>query len=330
MESLVRNGAVGRRRRRFALPVAAVVGAWVVTPTARAATASGVDKPRAYTWGVSGPAFLTLYCVLIAAVAIVVFVARRRLRDRTHGALVAGFVRDPCDLAMLNGGDTLAVATAVAQLRSIGALEESLEDASRVNVVGDAPPNLDQLERSIFEHLRANPSATAAQIAAAESPAAALDSLHARLVDEGLLLSEDQRARIRRHAAWVVPLLGLGVARIMAGAANHRPVAFLVILVVVAGSLMLRWSLRAPRATALGVRRMREANDAADLAEDLSPADDRLGLFVALLGPVSMWNTEPWLAAALDLPKKHTRSWSPGGCGGGGCGGGGCGGGCGG
>ena len=277
------------------------------------------------TWGVSGPTFLLIYLSLGAGIVALVNVARHRLSaPSTLQTIPASTSHDPCDLALVNDGETLAVVAAIGQLRSVGAIEPDTEDSSRLNVESSLPARLDPLEEAVFEQLRESPNSSASQLSALPTPSAILASMRDRLVAEGLMLTDSQRRRIRRQSVWVFALLGLGVTRIVAGIANHRPVGLLVLLVGGVAAVVLPWSLRAPIGTTLGRRYLKEARrEAGDLSAKVSAGDPRLGLAVALFGVAAMWNGEPWLAAALDL-QKSGGGW----LGGGGCGG--CGGGCGG
>lgn len=279
---------------------------------------------RPATWGITGPAFLAIYGSLALAVVAFVYGRRRRLRD-TGGVETrdAGDL-EPCELAMLNGGDQLAVATAVANLLTRGELAEQAGrgDGDRFVIPQHDPANLAPLERAIRLHFRESPNATISALAWAPGPLVALGSLRARLTAEGLLLDEERRGRIRLEALWIVALIGLGVVRIVAGVENQKPVGWLVALVVALGVAALAWAAHAPLTTRRGEELLKSARSNADgLDKAVTTHDPRLGLALALFGGGVLWEAEPSLAASLGLPRSG---------GGGDGGGGGCGGGCGG
>jgi uncharacterized protein (TIGR04222 family) len=275
------------------------------------------------TWGVSGPWFLAGYLALTLVVLLVVVLARRSIaRASGRNGRVDGVAGDPYRLAMLNEGETLTAATVVAELRRIGVVDELSDGDADVFVVGARPRGLDPLEDSVYGVLQESPHSTVESIVDAPAPSAELASLRTSLVADGLLLTDDQRRRTRRHALWVVGLLVLGGARIVAGLANGKPVLFLVMLVGALAIVVLPWSLRPARTTGLGQDILKSARKSSNgLKKDIGSGDPRLGLAIALFGAAVLWNAEPGLAQTLGLPR-------PGG--GGGDGGGGCGGGCGG
>lgn len=284
---------------------------------------ASTGRPRPDTWGLSGPTFLMVFVALTAAVVLVVFLTRGRVLAGGAGPPLDQTTVDPCELAMVNEGETLAVAAAVAELRRLGAIQQD-QDSERLIVVSESRHGLDRLESAVLDYLRETPSTMVEQIAAAPTPASTLAMMRERLVAEGLLLTSEQRRRIRWQAGWVVALIGLGVTRIAAGALNHKPVGLLIVLVGVLALVVLPWSLRAPNASTRGRRLLRSARkQERDLKKEIGAADPRLGLAVALFGSELMWSAEPSLAQALGLPRNSGGNGGGGGCGGGcgGCGG---------
>jgi uncharacterized membrane protein YgcG len=131
---------------------------------------------------------------------------------------------------------------------------------------------------------------------------------------------------------WFLPLLGLGVARVVAGRANGRPVGFLVALLVVTVVVAAVLVVRVPNATELGRRTLQRLRaEQPRPAAGASPA--KLTLGTALFGAAVLWAADTDTALLLRVPREHGvfgdvggGSFGGDGGGGGGCGGGGCGG----
>ena len=51
------------------------------------------------------------------------------------------------------------------------------------------------------------------------------------------MLTARQMASMRWQVLWFAPLLGLGAARLVAGLANHRPVSYLVIFMLLSAGV---------------------------------------------------------------------------------------------
>lgn len=89
----------------------------------RACAGAGVEREKEYGrhLGISGPTFLMIYSGLLAVTTLVVLITRRR-RLAGPGAPAGEPTLDTYDLAMLNGGEALTVAMAIANLREAGAV----------------------------------------------------------------------------------------------------------------------------------------------------------------------------------------------------------------
>lgn len=74
----------------------------------------------------------------------------------------------------------------------------------------------------------------------------ALEATRARLTDAGLLLSTDQRRRIRQVGLAVLAVAGLGLVRLLAGLSEAKPVGFLVVALIAVTFLAVRLLFRAP------------------------------------------------------------------------------------
>jgi uncharacterized protein (TIGR04222 family) len=167
------------------------------------------------------------------------------------------------------------------------------------------------------------------------------DSLRSRLLEEGLICTDDTSVLVRWSSFLpFAPVLLLGCLKLTVGLQRHRPVVFLFVLCVLTVLMMLCFDEERPHRTRRGDRLLsRLARENAALHETaltaqgsggLKPRDVALavGLFGGAMlaaGPLSD------LGLLIKPPGAGSVCGSGGGgCGGGGCGGGGCGGGCGG
>jgi uncharacterized protein (TIGR04222 family) len=288
------------------------------------------------TWGISGPRFLLLYLVLLA-VAVLAVVLHRRWVLAADGAAVPARL-DLYEIAELNGGGALVATTAVANLLRGGHLASSSRRRSQPArlVTGTAPgPDAHPVEWAVYQQVAAGPNRRLREVQAGLEGSTALAAVRQRLRLGGLAPTPEQRARCRAAVLWFLPLLVLGVARVVAGRANGRPVGFLVALLVVTGVVAARFLLRVPDATGLGRRTLQRLRaEQPRPAAGASPAELTLG--TALFGAGVLWAADTDTALLLRVPREHgvfgadmgggSFGGGDGGGGGGGCGGGGCGG----
>jgi uncharacterized protein (TIGR04222 family) len=291
-----------------------------------------------HTWGISGPQFLLIYVVVLAATALFVAAAQRRV-VAAPGRMGGVPDLDPYEIAYLNGGAALAATTAAANLLRGGFLDKPQGEPQQVYLIPVRPPrpSAHPVERTVFEQIAAHPDQPFARLQTALDDAPALAAIHARLRERGLATTRAQAFQHLAQVLWFVPLLLIGAARVAAGVARGRPVGFLLLLMGATVVLAAEMGLRVPRLTRLGKRALellRSETPAPEVATvgvgGLAPA--QLGLAMALFGAGVLWTADADLATALKVPRE-TGSANPstaGGCGGGGGGDGGGGGGCGG
>jgi uncharacterized membrane protein YgcG len=133
---------------------------------------------------------------------------------------------------------------------------------------------------------------------------------------------------------WFAPLLALGVARVVAGTANGRPVGFLVLFLLVTVAVAAALALRAPDATEQGRRTLERRLRAEHPRPRRGASPAELSMGTALFGAGALWAADIDIATMLRVPREHGTFAGGGGGGGdggaGGGGGGGGGGGCGG
>lgn len=299
------------------------------------------------TWGITGPDFLTGYGLLALATLLGIMVARWRLSAGAAGAAgtAAGeFSGRPHDIAYLNGGPELAVLSALSSMRVAGTVVA--EGKGRLHSAKPLDPDADHLERAI--HLTAAVPISRRELLTYQIVRTALEQPRLRLEDSGLLLSARQQRRIKRVGWWMVALGGLGVLRLLAGAANGAAVGYLILELLAVGIVAAILLSRAPKRSRRGVaelKRLRVQHNELDprMRPDWTTYGPAMaGLGVGIFGARALWASDPVFAADVEVQRVAAgaagSSYYAGGSGGcgssggssGGGGGGGCGGGCGG
>jgi len=282
----------------------------------------------ANTWGISGSHFLLLYGSLSVAWGLVLWLLRWYL---LRGTDTGGDDLSAYELAMLNGGAGLAVTAAAARLHSFDVLEPGAE-LRTLRASGQLGSDPDPLDREVFEAVYRQPGIPIRKLRAQLAAGEAARDLVRGLVNDGLMLRPRAVRQLRLLWVWGTPVLALGVARLIAGIHNHKPIGYLAVMVcwVAVG---IGWlALRRDRATSAGLRELKEQRKA-ERYWRAAPAEIAPSLAVALFGGAALWAIDPAFAAAWSVPREKAAGWigtyagyGGGGCGGGGGGGGGCGG----
>lgn len=284
------------------------------------------------TWGISGPEFLVLYLVIaVGAVVAALMFRRAALMDtsRSPGAQVL----NPVEAAILFD-DRRAVLAALAELRGYEYIES---DGAPLLALG---PATDPFVRSVFDRLASGAQRRVGAIVTASI--VPLAQLRTRLIEYGYLCGPQQRRAVGLAAIPVWAVVAIGGVRLVAGAANHRSVGFLVVVVLVLVAVGMRL-MRCPRLTPRGEAiRTEMLGGNSHLRPSNAPAFATYGpaaaaLSVALFGVAAIWALDPALAAAAGMMAPgvsgggggHSCSsgdtgsscGSSSSCGGGGCGG---------
>jgi uncharacterized protein (TIGR04222 family) len=273
------------------------------------------------TWGISGGAFLAIYGAVLTLTGLMVFAACRRIRGESHGSAVPGASAaelSPYEVAMLKGGESLVLTVVACRLKEAGSLAPS-EDGAGLVIAGPLPAQPDEIEMWAYARVQRLPG-NAGAVLDEKDAAHVLGRLRDRLCGLGLMLEHGQRSSLRRRVWWFAPAAALGVARLIAGLHNHRPVGWLVLLLA-AGAYGAYVLTTPPLTTLAGRRALGRVRKDSSLLGAYGFAGD-----VALSGVGALWAADATLAAALGLKRPGGWAGGGGGCGGGGCGGGGCGG----
>jgi uncharacterized protein (TIGR04222 family) len=232
----------------------------------------------------SGPAFLLLYFVLIAAAIGGGVLVRRQLRGHAD-AVPHGATLDTWSVAYLAGGTLRVVDAGTASLLANGQAQWDARkrrlDVARPQDVRDYP--LDEIARAAA----ADPSLP--RIVRRVKPR--LQRLRDLLRSRGLLLTESRRWSVGLASALPFALLaGFGLAKISVGIDRGRPVGFLMLLTALVAITALVLLLRRPERTRAGDALLAELNRRHAHARR-APRDSDIGLAVALAGTTVLAGT---------------------------------------
>ncbi|QTI71863.1 TIGR04222 domain-containing membrane protein [Gordonia polyisoprenivorans] len=166
------------------------------------------------TWGIPSTTFLALYAVISVAALAVVIVRRRPAHQR---------VDDLPDLTPAQIGalasEENAVLAAVAQLRAAGYITSNGRVTNRLKA---APAQNDRFVRAVGDRYARRGTGALRDVSAP------LRQVHSELTEAGL-----RHARRRAvGVAVLIPVLVLGLARIVAGLSHRKPVGYLVVIVI--------------------------------------------------------------------------------------------------
>jgi uncharacterized protein (TIGR04222 family) len=295
------------------------------------------------TWGIPGPTFLIFYIGAIVAIWILAAIHRRILFAGTRGTDVERL--SPQQIAYLNGGDRLVVYAALGGLRAAGAISSAPDKTLYQS--GPMPSEITPIDTAVYH--AAGRRIRARDIITDQWVAAALRELREGLEYRGLAVSTATMQTARRWAVAGAVVTVLGIARLLSGIGNDKPVTFLIPAIIIAGILsfiLVMKTQRATRAAQKGLLTVRRRHQY--LAPQQSPSYATYGaagaaMGVALFGTASIYTMDPAFAAEAEIQRINSSGMTGGsgdsgsgggssscGGGGGGGGGGGCGGGCGG
>ncbi|MFJ8578842.1 TIGR04222 domain-containing membrane protein [Micromonospora sp. NPDC093277] len=293
------------------------------------------------TWGIPGPVFLRWYLLVAAVLVVGTLVHRFRA---LAGAPVTGTGQlGPQQVAYLNGGDQLAVWTALGGLRHAGVVGIR-PDRRLTTTAATLPAGATPLDQAVV-HAAAR-GVRSGELRRDEWVTRALDQLRDDLQRRGLALGPDRRSALRRGPMLIAALLVLGGIRAVVGLSNGRPAGFLLlslIPLVVAVALLARvpWRTRAAHRALRDLHREHTWLQPSATPAYATYGSSSAAMGVALFGTATIWAMDPGFAEQAEIQRQATAASA--GSAGGSCstgsscggdsscgGGGGCGGGCGG
>ena len=291
----------------------------VVLGLAGCATLIDSSSPGA----VQGGSFLMLF-VLMLAVAIPGGLALQKLVLSLGGGRASGHERlDAYQVAYLTGGKQRVLQTALLRLYATGAIAFHRD---KVAAAGALPAGTEAIERRLHGQLGKSPRKVSPGLVDSEAVAIRQALRRFGLVPDG-------EASLRGFAALglvLAPVFVVGLLRLSYGAANGRPVGFLVALLILGGLAAAGLGFGNGRRTSAGDRVLRQARLALPRTELPEAGDPSLARAVALYGGAAIVGLG---LTGFDDFMRSARASSSGGssdsssscssssCGGGGCGG---------
>ncbi|MCO8276358.1 TIGR04222 domain-containing membrane protein [Actinoplanes sp. TRM 88003] len=255
------------------------------------------------TWGISGPTFLTYFIGATIAIAIIAAVHRKALFRGDRSARVDNL--GPQQVAYLNGGDRLAIYSSMGGLRAAGALGTG---PGRILVrTGPLPSGVTPLDSAVYN--AAGNGVRTRDLPNDQWVASAVEQLRDNLERTGLAVSA---GKMREARLWVLAglaLVAIGIARVVAGIGNDKPVTFIVIATIAAFVVtltLLRTRRWATDAAHKGLRDLRYKHNY--LAPSNSPSYATYGatgaaMGVALYGGAALYSMDPAFAAEAEVQR---------------------------
>ena len=268
------------------------------------------------TWGIPGTTFLLLYLTAVVSVAVLAAVHRSFLFAGTRGAHVDKL--GPQQIAYLNGGDRLAVYAALGGLRGANAISSASDKTLWQS--GPMPSGVTPLDTAVYN--AAGKRIRAREVIADPWVRSALDELRTGLEARGLAVSPATMRVARMWALAGLALIVVGVARLLAGFANGKPVSFLFVGVAAAVIVTLKLRTGPRHATNAARKSMAQVRRQYDyLSPQQSPSYATYGatgaaMGVALFGAASLYSMDPAFAAEAEI-QRHNGGGDAGSFGGG-------------
>jgi uncharacterized protein (TIGR04222 family) len=263
-----------------------------------------------HIWGVSNATFSWCYAVLCALVLAGIWLRRRTLLGAGDGCARPRSL-DAYELAMLNGGAQLAITIAAAELHRVGSLVRGPSGAIvEVRRGPDrAADGTGELEDEVFDAVLRNPGVCARTLRKELAGCRPIRRIAWALVEAGLLLDGRRRAQVDRLWLWILPLLALGGARLVAAGGDDVAADDLTLMLLALAAGMVWLAMQRPRATARG-RRLLETARGGRKALGRIPSQSELPAAVALYGAGVLWFADSGIASAWAVPRARGTTWS--------------------
>ncbi len=231
--------------------------------------------------------------LLVVSGAAVVAIRRHILGASSQDGLadLTSHEPGPYEAAMLKGGDRLVLTASACRLTEAGSVRPA--DAGKGIVVAGPPPaHADAVEKWVYWRVQDGQGA-AKSVLDAKAADSVLLPIRQRLWALGLLVEPGQATSLRLQLIWFLPAAALGVARLIAGASSHKPIGYLVVLLI-AGGIGAAMLTSAPIATTEGRRLLKRLDkDSAGLSSYGFAADVALSGVAASGPPMPAW-PRPW------------------------------------
>lgn len=196
-----------------------------------AAVAAGVGAVAEHPWGLSGPAFVWLYLLLLLVPIVVGPLWLRVVKQRQARRGEAGRDRplSVYQVAYLAEGADQATDTVIAVLVDQGRLR--VNSAKKLHAVGIAPE--EPLEREVSDAAHRAEGATTSEVRNAVAASKAMRALACDLAGSGLIDSQRERDRVYRAVLGYSVALGIfGAVRWAVGNSLGHPIGVLTALLM--------------------------------------------------------------------------------------------------
>jgi uncharacterized protein (TIGR04222 family) len=265
-----------------------------------------------HTWGISNASFLWVYGIACLLTLGGIWRWRRSILNAGDDSTRPERL-DPYELAMLNGGPQLVITIAAAKLHRLGSLAHGASGRA-VEVrrrPGEGDDRAAALEREVYEAVLSNPGVCARSLRQELEVCAPIRQLAFTLSQSGLLLDERMRARINRLWLWILPLLALGIARVVAGGDADASVPYTDMMLAALALAALWLAVQRPWATARG-RRLLDTERGGRRTLGRVPDQDEIPRALALYGAGALWLADPGIAFAWAVPRERGSTWTGG------------------
>src|SRR5262249_29648469 len=186
----------------------------------------------------AGPQFLAFYAMLFLAAVALAGVLRWSLRQPSDDPSPESLNLSPNEIAYLQGGELLAIDSAIARLVHEDALEVDSGNRKLKARGEELPGGASKLEAAVFAAVKGDEGETIAAVRSAASPL--LAPIRKRLRNLGFLVADDRAGLARFLPTFLVLLVPvLGVMKISVGLERGRPVGFLVGFCIVSAVIAL-------------------------------------------------------------------------------------------
>lgn len=259
------------------------------------------------TWGISGPHFSALYVAAMVVCAAVMMLLQRILAGQDKGDISLVEELEPEQIALLTRDDA-AVATALASLSAAnGAVSMTKRPGS------SGPDTVAGLRRAVHDAQSSGRARTFAQLIRSDEIKAALEAMRVDLVGRGLVIAPARRALLRMRFLLPLALTLLGLARLVAGWQNHKPITqilletFIMMVSTVVSVGCCRAEPQATRPARKSLEELRRASPEllpeAMTSQHRSLTTTRIApMSVALFGTAALVHADPALAETLNIP----------------------------
>jgi uncharacterized protein (TIGR04222 family) len=185
-----------------------------------------------------GPDFLAFYIGALLTAVFVVLGLRSRARGSESWVRKEDVSSDPYLVATLTGGPNLAIYAAMSELGRRELVTATGPETIRAVAGTPAPADLHPFESAVYRSLS---NQIGSMVALRSRVSVETEAMRSLLEQQELVLPESRRQKLARQATWIFGVLvALGVVKLLVGIDRSKPVFWLVFLLIVAVTLLVR------------------------------------------------------------------------------------------